>query len=172
MDHTTSAHIALLSIFCLLLCGGCNSKRNAVRNTDTATRIEQKRTQNDSSRIEHSVQIDLGKKTEEKEDTYFRTVDYDSLGNIRRISEQWRNLGRVELSLHKGSSSYLSLNGSTIVDTVNHVFRLKETETVSDKKDSRPIQGIEWLWIGLGIATLILLIYLLRKLPFRGFRGK
>lgn len=141
----------------------CNVFKKATHETQTNSTTEVKQTKKDSTRITSEAQVDLEAFKKTEENNYIRTVDYDTLGNILRIEEEWRNIGQLELSVFKGSRQYLSLSGSTIIDTLSHSFTIISTEQTEHKSDSRPIQKTEWLWVILGIAAVLILIFTIKK---------
>ena len=103
------------------------------------------------------------------EDKYIRVVDFDSLGRISSVREEWRNARSAELDVRDRRSSYVSV--STLqTDTFLHKLSKMENSLKTDfKSDSRPVQGLEWFWI---IAVLVLAISGICICKFRSYGHK
>lgn len=148
---------------CLLVLGGCKVRRTAEKSSEinrTIERIEQ--TSNKEVRTEEAG-TDI--RIEAKEDAweYSRTTDIDSAGNIRRVQETWRGSERSELALQRDSGRIVSGIDSrrTIVEANRENVKADEAEEL--KNDSRLIQGIEWLWVAMGIILLIVILIFRNK---------
>lgn len=155
----------IILIACLLILSGCKSRKEITRTVTDQTRIERTETAIDTSRTEISTQETLSRKADESEEVYTRTQHFDSLGNIRSIQETWRAIGRTELALRERSGSYISLNGMGTVTSESDSSTVVTTEQVNSRVDSRPVQGIEWLWVivGIGLLLFIIITFVIKK---------
>lgn len=150
---------------CILILFGCKSRQKITRSVTDQTRIERTETAVDTSRTIGSTQETLSRETGESEEIYSRTQHFDSLGNIRTIQETWWRIGRFELALRQGSGSYLSLNGMSTVTSDRDSTTVVTNERQDIRTDSRPVQGIEWIWIivGAGIVIFVLIAIAIKK---------
>ncbi len=146
-------------VFILLVFLGCKAKKNITQSSFSQSAIAVKATASDSSRTVASYQVDSTRQIAEKDNSYIRTVDYDSLGFVRRIREEWRDVGRSDMALHRGSGSYISMNNMQAV-----VASSDSSETVSSvdensQTDSRPVQGFEFVWVFVGLAVALVIVF-------------
>ncbi len=150
---------------CILILSGCKSRQEITRSVKDQTRIERTETAVDTSRTIVSDKEAVNRETEESEDIYTRTQHYDTLGNLRTIQETWRSIGRFELALRERSASYISINGMGAVTSESDRSTVVTSEQVKNSSDSRPVQGIEWMWViaGVGLLIFILIMYLINR---------
>lgn len=150
---------------CILILSGCKSRQEITRSVTDQTRIERRETAVDTSRTIVSDKDVVNRETEESEDIYTRTQHYDTLGNLRTIQETWRSIGRFELALRERSASYISINGMGAITSEFDSSAVVTTEQVKNSSDSRPVQGIEWMWViaGVGLLIYILIMYLINR---------
>jgi len=155
MKHD-NCNIILLFV-CIIILSGCKSRQEITRSVIDQTRLERTETAVDTSRMIGSTQETLSRETGESDEIYSRTQHFDSLGNIRTIQETWRRIGRFELALRQGSGSYISLNGMSSVTRDRDSTTVVTNERQDFQNDSRPVQGIEWIWIIVGAGIIIFL---------------
>lgn len=157
-------HITLL-LASLLVLSGCKVRREVASMVTDQTRVERTETTVDTSRTEISTQETLSQQADESEEVYTRTQHFDSLGNIRSIQETWRAIGRTELALRERSGSYISLNGMGTVTSESDSSTVVSDEQVNSSVDSRLVQGIEWLWVivGIGLLLFIIITFVIKK---------
>lgn len=150
---------------CILILYGCKSRQEITRSVTDQTRIERTETAVDTSRTIVSDKEAVSRETGESEDIYTRTQHYDTLGNLRTIQETWRSIGRFELALRERSASYISINGMGAITSEFDSSTVVTTEQVKNSSDSRPVQGIEWMWViaGVGLLIFILIMYLINR---------
>jgi hypothetical protein len=160
----------ILPLFCIIFCSllfGCKARKNIARSSASQSVIDVKSTTSDSSKTVASYQVDSTRQIAEKDNSYIRTVDYDSLGFVRRIREEWRDVGRSDMALHRGSGSYISMNNMQAV-----VASSDSSETVSSvdensQTDSRPVQGFEFVWVFVGIAVALVIVFFFVVSPIK-----
>lgn len=150
---------------CIPILHGCKSRQEITRSVTDQTRIERRETEVDTSRTIVGDKDVVNRETEESEDIYTRTQHYDTLGNLRTIQETWRSIGRFELALRERSASYISINGMGAVTSESDRSTVVTSEQVKNSSDSRPVQGIEWMWViaGVGLLIFILIMYLIKR---------
>lgn len=153
------AKIHFILLACILILSGCKSRREVTRMVTDQKRVQRTETAVDTSRTKINAQETFSSQADESEDIYTRTQHFDSLGNIRTIQETWRAIGRSKLALHERSGSYLSLNGMGTVTSESDSSTVVSDEQVNSSVDSRPVQGIEWLWVIVGIGLLLFIIF-------------
>lgn len=152
-----------LLLACLLVLPGCKIRREVARVVTDQTRIERTETAVDTSRTVINAKETISSQADESEEIYTRTQHFDSLGNIRTIQETWRAIGRTELALHERSGSYLSLNGMSAVTTERDSSLVTVVEREDHRADSRPVQGIEWIWVIVGGGLFIFIVIAIKK---------
>ncbi|QIK56087.1 hypothetical protein G7051_17655 [Dysgonomonas sp. HDW5B] len=141
---------------------GCRSSRNT---TDTHISDHSKESKKEVSSETISLQSSMLTITRTATDTnikeYFRTTLFNPDGSVSQVQEQWRGTRQNELSDSSGRSSNISLinrndSTSTEIDTDIEVKQTTQSHT-----DSRPVQGIEWLYVACvgGIVILIIIIF-------------
>lgn len=157
--NLTHIHIAVcISVFMLLCLDACNSKRNVVRNTSGQSYTERIETSSDTSRTEETV-IDSSKTTiDETVEEYIKTTEYDSTGIVRRVSEEWRHRERNNVSTLHRQEQYVFVNESEKEVVTIDSTTVQTQETIKTTTDSRPVQGIEWIWIVLSVALVLIVV--------------
>jgi len=152
----------IFPLFCIIFCSllfGCKARKNIARSSASQSVVDVKTTSSDSSKTIASYQIDSTKQITEKDNSYIRTVDYDSLGFVRRIREEWRDVGRTNLALHRGSGSYISMTNMHTVVTSSDSDLATSTITENSQTDSRPVQGFEFVWVFVGLAVALVIVF-------------
>lgn len=151
------------ALIILLFIGfGCRSSRNT---TDTHSRDHSKTSKTEVSNETISVQSSMLATTRTATDTnikeYFKTTVFNPDGSVSEVQEQWRDTRRNELADSTGQRSDVSginRNDSTFTDVDNDI-ELKQT--TQSHTDSRPVQGVEWLYVACvgGIVILTIIIF-------------
>ena len=107
----------------------------------------------------------LKKEISENIKEYIRTTDFDSTGNIRSVSETWREIGRADMAVRNDSSGAIS-----VINKIDSIINIETAHEVKNEKqdiktDQRPVQGSEWMWVilGIGVIAAVLVIFLLEK---------
>lgn len=150
------------ALIILLFIGfGCRSSRNT---TDTHSRDHSKTSKTEVSNETISVQSSMLATTRTATDTnikeYFKTTVFNPDGSVSEVQEQWRDTRRNELADSTGQRSDVSginRNDSTFTDVDNDI---EVKQTTQSHTDSRPVQGVEWLYVvcvgGIVILTIII----------------
>lgn len=151
------------ALIILLFIGfGCRSSRNT---TDTHIRDHSKTSKTEVSNETISVQSSMLATTRTATDTnikeYFKTTVFNPDGSVSEVQEQWRDTRRNELADSTGQRSDVSginRNDSTSTDVDNDI---EVKQTTQSHTDSRPVQGVEWLYVACvgGIVILIILLF-------------
>lgn len=150
-------HITFVFLFLGVL-AGCNAQKRMSRNAEEQARTERTETKTADSRVKEESQTDISTQTNEQDRTYVRITEYDSTGYVRRIQEEWRDIGRSQLSVLDQSRHHISIDGMTAVTLERDNSRSVVTENVKTSSDSRLVQGIEWLWVILGVIITVTII--------------
>lgn len=137
---------------------GCQAKKNIEKTQENTTIVGRVETTTDSTRTEQKTTEREERQRNESERSYTRTTEYDSTGNVRRVSEEWRDRQSADISVQDNSSETISVTGSE-----NEVVEEESSSAVTEEKihtqaDSRPIQGVEWLWVALGLGLLLTIV--------------
>lgn len=156
MKKNRYTYIFVCFVFIGLVCGGCRAKRNISISENIVSKNEKIEVKKDTSRVEKKSQTHQSTKTNEEENSYVRVTEYDSTGTvIRRIQEEWRDIGRSQLSLLDRSRNNISLDGMSSITVSSDSSRIVSTENKETISDSRLVQGVEWFWV---ILVLVLII--------------
>lgn len=151
-------YIIILAAISLFILGGCKARKATQKSSDlfiSGTKIAQTANKEITTKT-------AGKdiRIEAKEDIweYSRTEEIDTAGNVRRVQETWRGTGRTELALQRDSSRIISLNDLVSVTQEKDSVIEKSKENSMIENDSRPVQGVEWLWVVIGAGLLLILV--------------
>lgn len=151
---------------CLVSFVGCKTTKNMERNERTEQSAKQVKLAIDKSITAKEAGSKISIETNQDIREFNRTTHFDSTGNISSVSETWREVGRSELAVLNDSSRTVFMsdkNDSTsFIDKSETQFQQKEVASA----DSRPVQGIEWMWVifGVGLIAAVLIIVFIRKL--------
>lgn len=149
-------------IILLFIGFGCRSSRNT---TDTHISDHSKETKKEVSSETISLQSSMLTTTRTSTDTnikeYFRTTLFNPDGSVSQVQEAWRDTRRNELADSTGQRSddtLINRNDSTSTDVDNDI---EVKQTTQSHTDSRPVQGVEWLYVACvgGIVILIIIIF-------------
>ena len=105
------------------------------------------------------------------ENQYIRTTWYRPDGTIQAIQDSWREARHEELAVHDSGSSSVSVNEEKTDSTTRTKMKTFEKADLKSFSDSRPVQGVEWLWIVLPIVAGALVLVLLLYLKYRKKNG-
>lgn len=150
-------HITFVFLFLGIL-AGCNAQKRMSRNAEAQVRTERTETETADSRVKEKSQTDISTQTNEQDRTYVRITEYDSTGYVRRIQEEWRDIGRSQLFVLDQSRHHISIDGMTAVTVERDNSHSVSIENEKTSSDSRPVQGIEWLWVILGVIITVTII--------------
>ena len=90
----------------------------------------------------------------ESEQVFTRVIEYDTTGRVQRISETWRDRQQGSLVVQERSAQAVSLTGESKEIIERDTTATVMNETVKVNTDSRPVQGVEWIWVILSIALI------------------
>lgn len=151
------------ALIILLFIGfGCRSSRNT---TDTHISDHSKGSKKEVSSETISLQSSMLTTTRTATDTnikeYFRTTLFNPDGSVSQVQETWRDTRRNELADSTGQRSddtLINRSDSTSTDIANDI---EVKQTTQSQTDSRPVQGVEWLYVACvgGIVILIIIIF-------------
>ena len=152
--------LALFLAYC-----GCRSSKHTVSHVAERTeRSGEVRTiRTDSVRIERKDSISAATAT--LIDEHIRTVIFSDDGRIQQIQDERRTIGSTQLVAGTRQSSEVHVSeevkDSTYTDTQDVKTDIKK-QTITD---SRPVQGSEWVWIGLAVGAvfIVMVIILIKK---------
>ena len=146
----------------LFLVFGCRSSRNTTA-LDSRDKSTQKETsvKNETISVQSSMLTTTRTATDTNIKEYFKTTVFNADGSISEVQEQWRDTRRNELADSTGQRSDVSginRNDSTSTQVENDI---EVKQTTQSHTDSRPVQGVEWLYVACvgGIVILIIIIF-------------
>lgn len=152
-------YIIILAIISLFVLDGCKARKATQKSSDlfiSGTKIAQTANKQIETK---KAGTDIRIEAQEDIWEYSRNTEIDTAGNLRRIQETWRGTGRTELALLRDSSRNISLNESTNITQEKDSVTEQINENSKIENDSRPVQGIEWLWVVIGAGLLLLLVF-------------
>ncbi len=157
-----------LLIMCLLFAfSSCKTKKNIQSRTEFYTASENNISSKSTAVIADTASMQILVKDSLTQTEYSRKFEFDTIGNIRSISETWRNTGLSKLSTQQHRQRKISLeetkNNTATVETLRTTSQEKTNET----NDTRPVQGHEWFWLVLGFGIVLFVVFMIiKKKPF------
>lgn len=146
--------VFFFSLF-LILVPGCKTKKNVQRESTFEQSVERVESTIDKSITAQEAGSAVSIKTDQDIREFNRTTNFDSTGNVSSISETWRETGSSQLALRNDSTRNISLNNVVNTDSSSDQSQSSSTEIIDQSADSRPVQGIEWVWVILSAALVI-----------------
>lgn len=140
-----------LLIMCLLFAfSSCKTKKNIQSRTEFYTASENNISSKSTAVIADTASIQIHVKDSLTQTEYSRKFEFDTIGNIRSVSETWRNTGRTQLSAQQYGQRTISLESKNDSSATVETSRVASHEKTNETNDSRLVQGREWFWIILG----------------------
>lgn len=112
----------------------------------------------DTLRLQTTSTSTTTRQLHDLENDYSRIIEFDSLGRVHRVSEAWRDRRSSDLSLQDNRTDRLSLSGSSSEIIKRDSSTATVHETIHVNTDSRPVQGMEWIWVILSIVLVVAVI--------------
>lgn len=161
--NRNSLLIGVIAVLVLLLLTSCRSSKSTSRNGSYAMAVERVERRLDSIRIVESTTQRSEHSGSEAERVYSRTTEYDTTGAIRSVQETWRDRQLFNVSTNERAGRIVSVTNSDEQVIQKDTAHAIITETSHIKSDSRPVQGIEWVWVILSVvliaAVILYIIY-------------
>lgn len=151
-------YIIFLAVISLFILDGCKARKAIQRSSDlfvSGTKIAQTTNKQIATK---TAGTDIRIEAKENIWEYSRTAEIDTAGNVRRVQETWRGTGRSELALQRDSSRNISLNETENISQEKDSVIERSKENSKLENDSRPVQGVEWLWVVIGAGLLLFLV--------------
>lgn len=160
-------YILIITIILGILGFSCRSSGNSVRQSDRVVevRTESETIRNDSTKTvtEHKDSVSTANNIFE----YIRTTTYMDNGGVSSLHEEWRQTGSVKLSVSSGRTSEVSVTTEKTDSTSAISEQVSEFKEDKVLNDSRPVQGVEWIYItggcAFGLGLIFLFYYLYRR---------
>ena len=162
-------YVFIIILACSLVC--CRSNKHSSNEYVRNTEIEQTTTRliNDSTATVHESRDTTQTATYDNE--YTRTTTYRDDGTVQSIQERIRQSGSSQLAISTGRTSSVSVTDEQQEVTAIINEQEEKKEQLAVYSDSRPVQGVEWLWIVLPIVAGTLVLLLLLYLKYRKKNG-
>lgn len=161
--NRNSLLIVVLALLVLLLLTSCRSSKSTSRNGSYAMAVERVERRLDSIRVMESTAERSKHSGQEAERVFTRTTEYDTTGAIRSVQETWRDRQLFNVSTNERAGRIVSVTNSDEQVIQKDTAHAIITETSHIKSDSRPVQGIEWVWVILSVvliaAVILYIIY-------------
>lgn len=155
-------HWAIIFL-CLFSFVGCRAKKDSSRHESYALEFERMERRIDSVRTMEVVEQKSERSGSETEQSYTRITEYDTTGSVQRISETWRDRRLSNLVTEERDARTVSVSNSEQQISIKDSADIRISETSHTTTDSRPIQGIEWMWVILSVvlitAVILYIIY-------------
>lgn len=167
LNHN-SLFICAIALLALLSITSCRAKRETSRNESYTVGTERLERRSDSIHTVELSQQRAERSGSEVEQSYTRITEFDTTGTIQRVSETWRDrqLSNLDTEERTGRTVSVTQTEQQIVELDTSYATISETSHTTT--DSRPVQGVEWIWVILSvvlIATVIIyIIYNRRKI--------
>lgn len=160
---------SFLFVLCSLLFAlfpSCKTNKNVSRIETVATAVERVETKKDTSRVITTTQSDLDETVSIFETTTRETIHLDDSGRVRSIVKESISKETGQRRHDRGSGSVVSIAGKTDSVSVVESSQVSSNEKTDIKSDSRPVQGVEWIWVifGIGAIAAIAIIVFIRKI--------
>ena len=166
----------MLLVFVLCL-SGCRTSKNI----DSAYKEQGNYSQTTETNIQEEGKATVAQKEEKETKTtsmsekaeYFPPTPENPAGGAPKVIERTFYL-TDEKAINAVTSSYEKQLTEKGVVIENLEKKIEELESQDIKSDSRPVQGSEWLWVGisffiaLAICILVCYIYVKKKLSVAG----
>lgn len=147
-------HIIAIALLCCFAFNGCRAKKNIEKNETTVESTERVERTVDTTRTMETEEFKTERSGSESEQVFTRVIEYDTTGRVQRISETWRDRQQGSLVVQERSAQAVSLTGESKEIIERDTTATVMNETVKVNTDSRPVQGVEWIWVILSIALI------------------
>jgi hypothetical protein len=161
--------VKLFLFISLLVFTACKASKHIASNTEQVQSIQ--KTDEKAVNIHESTTVTGNENTQVNEDVliyrreYYQPVPGDTSPPVLK-SEEWRGINKKqEQNKVTGSETNLKIEADyKSAEDVDTSIR----NTTDEKKEtySRPVQGVEWVWIVVGIgiiAGIVLLVFYIKK---------
>lgn len=150
-------------IFIPLIFFGCEAKKNIARSVDVQTVTSHTETVIDTTRVIAQSQLDIQEANHVETETYREIIGYDTLGRVLSFVREYTASQTRQGWIHRGQGSVVSLSGLSTITTEKDTSSMIQTETVKQSSDSRPIKGVEWLFVVVGLTIVFCVVYFISK---------
>ena len=151
-------HIIAVALLCCATLNSCRAKKSIQRTEETTSRTERVERSVDTTRVTAVDEERSERSGSEVEQTFTRVTEFDSTGSVRKVSETWRDRQLSRLDTKERHARVVSVAGVSEDIAVSDTSSTVVNEMVKVDTDSRPVQGIEWLWVVLSIALIVAVI--------------
>lgn len=151
-------HIIAVALLCCVSLNSCRAKKSIQRTEETTSRTERVERSVDTTRVTAVEEQIFERSGSETEQSYIRVTEFDSTGSVRKVSETWRDRQLSRLDTKERHARTVSIAGVSEDIVVSDTSSTVVNEVVKVDTDSRPVQGIEWLWVVLSIALIVAVI--------------
>lgn len=151
-------HIIIVALLCSACFGGCRSKKDVQKNSETIGRYERIERVVDTTRTVGTEELKADRRGSEIDQSYIRVTEFDSTGTVRRIQETWRDRQRSDVATEERNTRTVSVVGESKEVIESDTSSTIVSEVVKVDTDSRPVQGIEWMWVVLSGALIVAVI--------------
>ncbi len=157
-------YVTIISVFLFILClVGCRANRSVDRslreNIESDGTLSSFRTDSTSQETRRNDSV----RSIKNEVRYIRTTGYRPDGTIEFVQEEWMKSGSTELAVSVSESSNIHVSKQETDSTYKIKIKKLETEQLKTFVDTRPVQGIDWLWIIIAVLIVVFVVFIWYK---------
>lgn len=158
-------HIIICALLLCFSASSCRAKKDLERKEEVMESYQRIEHSADSLRIEEIRTDCVVQISDELVRSYTRVTEFDSSGTIiRRLQESWWDRRRGDVSLQDDRSETVSIAGSQKLVEEKDTTMAEIHEISHASTDSRPVQGVEWIWVILSLVLILgVVIYIIHN---------
>lgn len=139
--------LPIVFVFCRSNRDFKGSVQTHTENAATASSVQKDSTASQAHRRDSTSDI-------KSEKQYLRTTWYRPDGTIRKIQEAGHKAKQSHVAVSDTGSSAVHVSENKTDSTRKINLKKLETEELRSFTDSRPIQGVEWIWVILAVVIV------------------
>lgn len=150
-------------MFIILVFSSCTAKRSIVAESHILRNNSSSTAATDSTRLLASAQVEKRVTAVGKENTLAKITEYDSVGNVSKITETITvsELAVADITTLLSRTEWLSGLSTITVSDHHEEAGIKSSDMTA--KDSRPIQNSEWFWVIAGLTAAVIIYTTIKK---------
>lgn len=154
--------VLCLCACCLVIFSGCRAKKNSSRIGSAQTTAQSIAKKTDTSSVIAKTEQNMDETVSVHETTERETIHLDTVGRVRTIIRESVSKATGQKRSGRGSGSTVSVTGATQSDSTSITSLATSNEKIEQNTDSRPVQGVEWIWVFLSVSLVLsVAIYLI-----------
>ncbi|MDD4698043.1 MAG: hypothetical protein PHR52_10975 [Fermentimonas sp.] len=147
-------HITLSIILIGIGFSGCRTSKSIQRDKTIQTGSYTIDRRTEALRVTDEVYEGTKREGSETEQSYTKITEYDTTGSVQRVSETWRDRRLSNLVTEERDARTFSVSNSEQQISIKDSADIRVSETSHTTTDSRPVQGVEWIWVILSVVLI------------------